>query len=97
VHLFWDAFVFSYWLFQRNGDCNISAREGLSGKRAFGFDTEMSRSRLAGNAGGKIEEKLKSLGFAIVKPHASAIVKGRNAPLEEGAEETFKQLGAELA
>ena len=37
----------------------------------------MSRSRLAGSAGGEIEGKLKSLGVTIVKPHALAVVKGR--------------------
>jgi flavodoxin len=75
----------------------LKSVEGLSGKKAFALDTKMSRSRLAGNAGGKIEGKLKSLGLTIVKSHASAVVKGREGPLEEGAEETFKQLGAELA
>jgi flavodoxin len=75
----------------------LKSVEGLSGKKAFAFDTKMGRSRLAGSAGGKIEGKLKSLGLTIVKTHASAIVKGREGPLEEGAEETFKQLGAELA
>jgi len=71
--------------------------EGLSGKKGFAFDTKMSKSRLAGSAGGKIEGKLKGLGLTVVKPHASAVVKGREGPLEEGAEETFKQIGAELA
>jgi flavodoxin len=75
----------------------LESVEGLSGKKAFALDTKMSRSRLAGNAGGKIEGKLKSLGLTIVRPHASAVVKGREGPLEEGAEETFKQLGVELA
>jgi flavodoxin len=75
----------------------LKSVEGLSGKKAFALDTKMSRSRLAGSAGGKIEGKLKSLGFTIVKPHASAVVKGREGPLEEGAEEKFKQSGAELA
>jgi flavodoxin len=75
----------------------LKSVEGLSGKKAFAFDTKMSRSRLAGGAGGKIEGKLKSLGLTIVKVHASAVVKGREGPLQEGAEETFKQLGAELA
>jgi len=70
--------------------------EGLSGKKAFAFDTKM-KSRLAGDAAGKIEGKLKTLGFAIVKPHASAIVKGREGELEETAEERFKQVGVELA
>jgi len=71
-------------------------QEGLSGKKAFAFDTKM-KSRLAGTAGGKIEKKLKQLGFEIVKPAKSAVVKGREGPLEEDAEETFKQIGAELA
>ncbi len=74
----------------------LSSQEGLSGKKAFAFDTKM-KSRFAGTAGGKIEKKLKQLGLEIVKPAKSAVVKGREGPLEEGAEETFKQIGAELA
>ena len=70
--------------------------EGLSGKKAFAFDTKM-KSRLAGSAGGKIERKLKDLGLTIAKPSESAIVKGREGPLEESAEGTFKQIGVELA
>jgi len=70
--------------------------EGLSGKKAFAFDTKM-KSRLAGSAGGKIERKLKDLGLTIAKPSESAIVKGREGPLEENAEEKFQQIGAELA
>lgn len=68
----------------------------LRGKKAFAFDTKM-KSRFAGTAGGKIEKKLKQLGLEIVKPAKSAVVKGREGPLEEGAEETFRQIGAELA
>jgi flavorubredoxin len=71
--------------------------EGLRGKKAFAFDTKIGRSRLVGSAGGKIEGKLKGLGLTIVKPHASAVVKDREGPLEEGAEETFKQIGTDLA
>jgi flavorubredoxin len=70
--------------------------ESLSGKKAFAFDTKM-KSRLAGNAGGKIEKKLKDLGLTILRHSESAIVKGTKGPLEESAEETFKQIGAELA
>jgi flavorubredoxin len=69
---------------------------GLTGKKAFAFDTKM-KSRLAGSAGGKIEAKLKDLGLTIARHSESAIVKGREGPLEEGAEGTFKQIGAELA
>jgi len=71
-------------------------QKDMSGKKAFAFDTKM-KSRLAGTAGGKIEKKLKELGIEIVKPAKSAVVKGREGPLEEGAEETFKEIGAELA
>ncbi len=74
----------------------LKSVEGFSGKKAFAFDTKY-KSMFAGSAGAKIEGKLKSLGLSIVKPHASAIVKGKEGPLEEGAEETFKQLGVELA
>ncbi len=73
----------------------LKSVEGLSGKKAFALDTKY-KSWLAGSAGEKIEGKLKSLGLTIIKPHASAIVKGMKGPLEEGAEETFKQLGPEL-
>jgi len=74
----------------------LNTVEGLSGKKAFTFETKI-KSRLAGDAAGRIERKLKDLGFAIVKPHVSAIVKGREGPLEEGAEAKFRQIGAELA
>ncbi|MFX0107048.1 MAG: flavodoxin family protein [Candidatus Hodarchaeota archaeon] len=70
--------------------------EGLSGKKAFAFDTKF-KSRLAGSAGGKVEKKLKSLGFVIAKPAKSAIVLGKEGPLEANAEATFKQIGSELA
>jgi len=73
----------------------LKSVEGLSGKKAFAFDTKM-KSGLAGSARGKIERKLKDLGLTIAKPSKSAIVKGREGPLEESAE-AFKQIGAELA
>ena len=85
----------------------VEAREGisraheecrrLSGKKAFAFDTKMSKSRLAGSAGGKIERKQKNLSLTIAKHSESATVKGREGPLEKSAEETFRQTGAELA
>jgi len=74
----------------------LKSVEGLTGKKAFAFDTKM-KSRLAGSAGGKIERKLKDLGLTIARHSESAIVKGRDGPLEESAEDTFKQIGAELA
>ena len=74
----------------------LKSVKGLSGKKAFAFDTKM-KIRLAGSAGGKIERKLKDIGLTIAKPSESAIVKGKEGPLEESAEGTFKQIGAELA
>lgn len=74
----------------------LMSLEGLSGKKAFAFDTKF-RSRMAGSAGGKIEKKLKKMGFVVAKPAVSAIVLGNEGPLEDGAEETFKEMGAELA
>jgi flavodoxin len=75
----------------------LKSVKDLNGKKAFAFDTKMSKSRLAGSAGGRIERKLKDLGFTIAKSSESAIVRGREGLLEESAEETFKQRGAELA
>ncbi|MBT0159801.1 hypothetical protein G4O51_07430 [Candidatus Bathyarchaeota archaeon A05DMB-2] len=74
----------------------LKSAEGLAGKKAFAFDTKM-RSKLAGSAGDKIERRLKDMGLTIAKHSESAIVLGRDGPLEEGAEETFKQIGTELA
>jgi flavodoxin len=74
----------------------LKSVKGLSGKKAFAFDTKM-KSRLAGSAGGKIERKLKDIGLTIARHSVSAIVEGREGPLEESAEGTFKQIGAELA
>jgi flavodoxin len=70
--------------------------KGLGSKKAFAFDTKM-KSRLAGSAGGKIERKLEDIGFTIARQSESAIVEGREGPLEESAEGKFKQIGAELA
>ena len=68
----------------------------ISSKRAFAFDTKY-KSRLAGSAGKRIEKELKKLGMSIVKSRVSAIVKGGEGPLEDGTEETFKQIGANIA
>jgi flavorubredoxin len=76
---------------------HLKSVDGLKRRKAFAFDTKMSYSRLAGSATGKIESKLKELGLTIVKPGESAAVKGREGPLEEGAEERFNRIGAELA
>jgi len=74
----------------------LKSVESLRGKKVYAFDTEM-KSRLPGRATGKIEGKLKDVGFTIAKPGGSAIVKDREGPLKESAEETCKQIGTELA
>jgi flavorubredoxin len=74
----------------------LQSLKGLTGKKAFAFDTKM-KSRLAGNAGEKVEKKLKDAGLTIAKHRESAIVEGREGPLEENAEGRFKQIGADLA
>ena len=68
----------------------------LRNKSAFAFDTKTG-SRFWGSAAKGIEKQLKKLGLKIVKPSSSAIVKGLKGPLEEGAEETFKQIGTDIA
>lgn len=68
----------------------------LRGKRAFAFDTR-SRFIFSGSAAKGIEGKLRGLGMSIVRPCSSAMVKGVEGPLEEGAEERFKHIGAEIS
>jgi len=69
---------------------------GLKGKKAFAFDTKM-RSRLAGSGAKHIEERLVKLGAEIIKERASAIVKGKEGPLEDDAESKFTSIGIEIA
>jgi len=75
----------------------LKSVKGLSGKKAFAFDTKFSEGRLAGSARGKIERELKDLGLIIAKPSESAIVKGWKGPLAESVEGMFRQIGVELA
>lgn len=49
------------------------------------------------NAANRIEQRMKQSGIRVVMPHISAIVLGREGPLEEGTEEKFRQIGTELA
>jgi len=70
-------------------------RVDLQDMNAFAFDTKNS-GRIWGSAAKGIEKRLKRLGMNIVKPAASAIVKGLKGPLQDGMEEKFKQIGAEL-
>jgi hypothetical protein len=55
------------------------------------------KSQFAGSAAKGIEKKLKKLQMTIVKPYASAIVKGTEGPLEEDSEKKFTQIGNEIA
>lgn len=49
----------------------------LPGKRGFAFDTRLE-GRMSGSAGKFIERSLERLGVKIVRPHASALVRGMN-------------------
>ncbi len=69
---------------------------GLQHKSGFAFDTKL-KSRFAGSGGGYVEKKMRKLGFDIIEPHFSAIVKGKEGPLEEGSEQSFESIGAEIA
>jgi flavorubredoxin len=68
----------------------------VKGKAGFAFDTKVVH-RFAGSAGKRIEKKLKKLGMKVVRPHASAIVAGREGPLQEGTEDMFRQIGQQIA
>jgi flavorubredoxin len=71
-------------------------RVPIKGKKAYAFDTRM-QLWWAGSAGKGIEKRLKRIGMSIVKPYSSAIVKGKEGPLQDGMEEKFKQIGIEIA
>lgn len=68
----------------------------VRGKQAFAFDTRYADER-AGSAAKDIQTHLENMGLGIVRGHASAIVLGGEGPLEQGAEDTFKGIGADLA
>ena len=69
---------------------------GLRGKKGFAFDTKV-RFIFSGSAAKAVEGKLKGLGMDIIRPRSSAIVQGKEGPLEEGSEEMFKQIGREIS
>jgi hypothetical protein len=52
---------------------------------------------LENSAARVIERVLRGVKADIVVPRRSAIVEGREGPLHEGMEETFKQIGLEIA
>lgn len=72
------------------------AKASVPGKKSFAFDTRYADER-AGSAARDIQLHLLKMGFKAVRPPASAIVLGGEGPLEAGAEEAFRKIGAELA
>lgn len=76
----------------------------LNGKKGFAFDTR-NESRMNGrqwlalenSAARVIEGAMKRRRVRILRPRQSAIVEGREGPLDDGAEEEFTEIGAEIA
>lgn len=72
----------------------------LKDKKGFCFDTR-NHSRFnsfdINSAAKKIEKKLKKMKVKIIKRRQSAIVEGREGPLEKEAELRFERIGNELA
>ncbi|MDH5595681.1 MAG: flavodoxin domain-containing protein [Candidatus Bathyarchaeota archaeon] len=69
----------------------------ISDKKGFCFDTRV-QSRFnrfdLNSAAKRIEKKMK---VKMIKPRKSAIVEGREGPLEKGTQKTFRKLGKEIA
>jgi menaquinone-dependent protoporphyrinogen IX oxidase len=75
----------------------------LSGLSGFCFDTRnesrMNKSSwliLENSAARSIEKALKRTKVRIIRPRVSAIVHGREGPLDTGVEESFLQIGIEI-
>lgn len=75
----------------------------LRGQFGFAFDTRnesrmnrKSLSVLENSAARSIEGVMKRRKMKIIKPRVSAIVHGREGPLETGVEETILQIGREI-
>ncbi len=71
--------------------------------KGFSFDTRnnsrMNKKRwlmLENSAARRIEGKMKKMKIKIIKPRQSAIVEGREGPLESGVEGIFKEIGKEI-
>jgi flavodoxin len=75
----------------------------LKGTFGFSFDTR-NESRmnkrslfvLENSAARSIEGVMKKMKMRIIRPRVSAIVSGREGPLDEEAEETFFRIGKEI-
>jgi flavodoxin len=71
----------------------------LNGKKGFCFDTR-NNSRFnrfdVNSAAKRIEKKLKRMKVVMIAPRKSAIVEGREGPLDDNMEEMFAQYGEEI-
>ena len=75
----------------------------LHGMKGFSFDTR-NHSRLnkrkwlilENSAARRIEGKMKKMKIIIIKPRQSAIVFGREGPLESSVELSFQEIGTEI-
>jgi len=78
--------------------------ENLRGKYTFCFDTR-NESRmnkkswmvLENSAARRIEAKMKRMKMKVIHPRESALVDGREGPLESGVEQQFQAIGCAIA
>ncbi|MFX1283427.1 MAG: flavodoxin family protein [Promethearchaeota archaeon] len=75
----------------------------LRGMKGFSFDTRnhsrMNKKRwliLENSAARRIEGKMKSMKIKIIRPRQSAIVYGREGPLESEVKVVFREIGKEI-
>ncbi len=75
----------------------------LKGKHGFSFDTRnesrmnsRSLSVLENSAARTIENMMKHLKMKIIRPRESAIVQGREGPLNPGVNDVFLKIGREI-
>lgn len=72
----------------------------IRGKKGFCFDTRI-HSRLnrfdLNGAAKRIEGRMRRMKVRMIEPRRSAIVEGREGPLENGSLEEFERLGMEMA
>jgi flavorubredoxin len=68
----------------------------LQGVTGFSFDTR-NPSLLENSSARRIEGAMKEMKIKIVKPRQSALVEGREGPLDEGTEGLFRRIGVEIA
>jgi flavorubredoxin len=78
---------------------NTLQQYDLRGKTGFCFDTRVA-SRLnrfdLNSAAKRIEKRLKRMCVTLLKKRQSALVLGREGPLDHGVEQRFEGLGVEL-